>query len=201
MLPLPQKQTKPKKTKPSTPARQDTDVMPGTVKIWHSLNPKRMPFNLCLFFIGLYPLFDYSSPLVPRMLAFCVCSSFIVRIYILALIERMRDEPFITISDESVIISPVFGYQHIFRFDELKSFGTHQEKVGWFLCVHYTSEKQHQRWSQSTFLGKANMAFLKNYYGTSYGGHNFFVDGIDMDAEKLCKLLNERLKIYRAEKA
>ena len=113
-----------------------------------------------------------------------------------ALKEKLTGQPFLTITDESIVYSGGWK-QYVIHFADVDSFvllGGRQNKI---IGIHYKMRVERQKMEDASFIGRLVRKFNKAVSGTQ---ESISLTGVPMKAQELCDLLNERLKKIAAAK-
>lgn len=103
--------------------------------------------------------------------------------------ERLASMPFLTITDEAVIINGV--KQTVIRFADVKSFRVVKMGRQRFVAVHYKPGVEQQKLDEANALDRSIRKLNRRLVNAQ---ENISTTGTGIKAEELCDLLNERLK-------
>ena len=103
--------------------------------------------------------------------------------------ERLTGKPFLTVTDEAVIMEGM--KQAVIRFADVESFNVVKMGRQEFVAVHYKPNVEHQKLDEANAprrsVRQLNLRLVNAQETIS-------TTGTDMKAQELCDLLNERLK-------
>ena len=103
--------------------------------------------------------------------------------------ERLTGKPFLTVTDEAVIMEGM--KQAVIRFADVESFNVVKVGRQEFVAVHYEPSVEHQKLDEANAprrsVRQLNLRLVNAQETIS-------TTGTDMKAQELCDLLNERLK-------
>ncbi|MBQ3632034.1 MAG: hypothetical protein II949_12470 [Prevotella sp.] len=102
--------------------------------------------------------------------------------------ERLTGKPFLTITDNCVIIEG--AKQTVINFADVKSFEVVKMRNQKFVAIHYKPGIEQQKLDEANTLGRSMRELNRHLVNAQ---ENIATVGIGMDAEELCNLLNERL--------
>ena len=103
--------------------------------------------------------------------------------------ERLTGKPFLTITDEAVIMEGM--KQTVIRFADVESFNV--EKMGRqeFVAVHYKPGVERQKMDEANALDRSIRKLNRQLVNAQ---ENISTTGTGMKGQELCDLLNERVK-------
>lgn len=103
--------------------------------------------------------------------------------------ERLTGKPFLTITDEAVIMD---GMKHaVIRFADVKSFKVVKMGKQEFVAVHYKPGVELKKMDEANGLDRSIRKLNLQLVNAQ---ENISTTGTDMKAQELCDLLNERMK-------
>ena len=103
--------------------------------------------------------------------------------------ERLTGKPFLTITDEAVIMD---GMKHaVIRFANVKSFNVVKMGRQEFVAVHYKPGVERQKMDEANTLGHSIRKLNRQLVNAQ---ENISTTGTGMKGQELCDLLSERLK-------
>ena len=103
--------------------------------------------------------------------------------------ERLTGKPFLTITDEAVIME---GMKHaVIRFADVESFNVVKMEKQEFVAVHYKPGVELKKMDEANGLDRS---IRKMNLQLVNAQENISTTGTDMKAQELCDLLNERLE-------
>lgn len=103
--------------------------------------------------------------------------------------ERLTDRPFMTITDEAIIMEGM--KQSVIRFADVKSFEVVNMRNQKFVAVHYKPNVEQQKMDEAGTLGRSIRSLNRQLVNAQ---ETITTTGTGMKAEELCNLLNERLR-------
>lgn len=103
--------------------------------------------------------------------------------------ERLTGKPFLTITDEAVIME---GMKHaVIRFADVESFNVVKMGKQEFVAVHYKPGVELKKMDEANGLDRSIRKLNRQLVNAQ---ENISTTGTDMKAQELCDLLNERMK-------
>ena len=103
--------------------------------------------------------------------------------------ERLTGKPFLTITDEAVIMD---GMKHaVIRFADVKSFNVVKMGRQEFVAVHYKPGVELQKMDEANALDRSIRKLNSRLVNAQ---ENISTTGTGMKGQELCDLLSERLK-------
>ena len=103
--------------------------------------------------------------------------------------ERLTGKPFLTITDEAVIMD---GMKHaVIRFADVESFNVVKMGKQEFVAVHYKPGVELKKMDEANGLDRSIRKLNRQLVNAQ---ENISTTGTDMKAQELCDLLNERLE-------
>lgn len=103
--------------------------------------------------------------------------------------ERLTGKPFLTISDEAIIME---GMKHaVIRFADVESFNIVKMGKQEFVAIHYKPNVECQKQDESNALDRSIRNLNRRLVNAP---ESISTTGTGMKAQELCDLLNERLK-------
>lgn len=103
--------------------------------------------------------------------------------------ERLTGKPFLTITDEAVIMD---GMKHaVIRLTDVESFNVVKMGRQEFVAVHYKPNVEQQKLDESNVLDRSIRQLNRRLVNAQ---ENISTTGTGMKGQELCDLLNERLK-------
>lgn len=103
--------------------------------------------------------------------------------------ERLMGRPFLTITDEAVIMD---GMKHaVIRFADVQSFNVVKMGRQEFVAVHYKPGVERQKLDEAHVLDRSIRQLNRQLVNAQ---ENISTTGTGMKAQELCDLLNERVK-------
>lgn len=103
--------------------------------------------------------------------------------------ERLTGKPFLTITDEAVIMDGM--KQAVIRFADVKSFNVVKMGKQEFVAVHYKPGVELKKMDEANGLDRSIRKLNLQLVNAQ---ENISTTGTDMKAQELCDLLNERMK-------
>ena len=103
--------------------------------------------------------------------------------------ERLTGKPFLTITDEAVIMDGM--KQAVIRFADVKSFNVVKMGKQEFVAVHYKPGVELKKMDEANGLDRSIRKLNLQLVNAQ---ENISTTGTDMKAQELCDLLNERLE-------
>ena len=103
--------------------------------------------------------------------------------------ERLTGKPFLTITDEAVIMEGM--KQAVIRFADVESFNVVKMGKQEFVAVHYKPGVELKKMDEANGLDRS---IRKMNLQLVNAQENISTTGTDMKAQELCDLLNERLE-------
>lgn len=103
--------------------------------------------------------------------------------------ERLMGKPFLTITDEAVIMDGM--KQAVIRFADVKSFNVVKMGKQEFVAVHYKPGVELKKMDEANGLDRSIRKLNLQLVNAQ---ENISTTGTDMKAQELCDLLNERMK-------
>lgn len=103
--------------------------------------------------------------------------------------ERLTDRPFMTITDEAIIMEGM--KQSVIRFADVKSFEVVNMRNQKFVAVHYKPNVEQQKKDEAGTIGRNIRSLNRRLVNAQ---ETITTTGTSMKAEELCDLLNERLR-------
>ena len=103
--------------------------------------------------------------------------------------ERLTGKPFLTITDEAVIMDGM--KQAVIRFADVKSFNVVKMWKQEFVAVHYKPGVELKKMDEANGLDRSIRKLNLQLVNAQ---ENISTTGTDMKAQELCDLLNERLE-------
>jgi hypothetical protein len=103
--------------------------------------------------------------------------------------ERLTGEPFLTITDEAVVMDGM--KQTVIRFADVESFKVVRMGREEFIAVHYKPGVEQQKMDEANALDRSIRKLNRRLVDAQ---ETFSTTGIGMKAQELCDLLNERVK-------
>lgn len=103
--------------------------------------------------------------------------------------ERLTDRPFMTITDEAIIMEGM--KQSVIRFADVKSFEVVNMRNQKFVAVHYKPNVEQQKMDEAGTIGRNIRSLNRRLVNAQ---ETITTTGTGMKAEELCDLLNERLR-------
>ena len=103
--------------------------------------------------------------------------------------ERLTGKPFLTITDEAVIMDGM--KQAVIRFADVKSFKVVKMGKQEFVAVHYKPGVELKKMDEANGLDRSIRKLNLQLVNAQ---ENISTTGTDMKAQELCDLLNERLE-------
>lgn len=103
--------------------------------------------------------------------------------------ERLTDRPFMTITDEAIIMEGM--KQSVIRFADVKSFEVVNMRNQKFVAVHYKPNVEQQKMDEAGTIGRNIRSLNRRLVNAQ---ETITTTGTSMKAEELCDLLNERLR-------
>ena len=163
-----------------------------TIKISHSLwRMLLLTFTSLVFVLGGIFMLENTNDGFHVVVAWlCIVFFGLCGLYMLysMLKERLMGKPFMTITDEGIIIEN--AKQKVIRFADVESFELMEMRNQQFIAVHYKSGVEQQKLDEAGALGRSIRNLNRNLVNAQ---ETFSTVGTDMKAEVLCELLNERL--------
>ena len=164
-----------------------------TIKIYHSLwRMLLLIFASLIFVVGGVFMLEKLNDVFHVVVAWIAIVFFgLCGLYMLysMLKERLTGKPFMTITDEGIIIEN--AKQKVIRFADVESFELIEMRNQQFIAVHYRSGVEQQKLDEAGTLGRSIRNQNRNLVNAQ---ETFSTVGTDMKAEVLCELLNERIK-------
>jgi hypothetical protein len=103
--------------------------------------------------------------------------------------ERLTGKPFLTITDEAVIME---GMKHaVIRFADVESFNVVKMEKQEFVAVHYKPGVELKKMDEANALDRSIRKLNRQLVNAQ---ENISTTGTGMKAQELCDLLNERMK-------
>jgi hypothetical protein len=106
-----------------------------------------------------------------------------------ALKERLTGKPFLTITDEAVIMDGM--KQAVIRFADMESFNVAKMGRQNFVAIHYKLGVERQKVDEANALDRS-IRRLNRWLVNAQ--ENISTNGTGIEAQELCDLLNERLR-------
>ena len=103
--------------------------------------------------------------------------------------ERLTGKPFLTITDEAVIMEGM--KQAVIRFADVESFNVVKMGKQEFVAVHYKPGVELKKMDEANGLDRSIRKLNLQLVNAQ---ENISTTGTDMKAQELCDLLNERMK-------
>lgn len=103
--------------------------------------------------------------------------------------ERLTGKPFLTITDEAVIMEGM--KQAVIRFADVESFNVVKMGKQEFVAVHYKPGVELKKMDEANGLDRSIRKLNRQLVNAQ---ENISTTGTDMKAQELCDLLNERLE-------
>ena len=103
--------------------------------------------------------------------------------------ERLTGKPFLTITDETVVMDGM--KQTVIRFADVESFNVVKMGREEFIAVHYKPGVERQKLDEANAFGRSVRRLNRRLVNAQ---ESITTNGTDVKAQKLCDLLNERLK-------
>jgi hypothetical protein len=103
--------------------------------------------------------------------------------------ERLTGKPFLTITDEAVIMEGM--KQAVIRFADVESFNVVKMGKQEFVAVHYKPSVELKKMDEANGLDRSIRKLNLQIVNAQ---ENISTTGTDMKAQELCDLLNERLE-------
>lgn len=103
--------------------------------------------------------------------------------------ERLTGKPFLTITDEAVIMEGM--KQAVIRFADVESFNVVKMGKQEFVAVHYKPGVELKKMDEANGLDRSIRKLNRQLVNAQ---ENISTTGTDMKAQELCDLLNERMK-------
>lgn len=103
--------------------------------------------------------------------------------------ERLTGKPFLTITDEAVIMEGM--KQAVIRFADVKSFNVVKMGKQEFVAVHYKPGVELKKMDEANGLDRSIRKLNRQLVNAQ---ENISTTGTGMKAQELCDLLNERMK-------
>ena len=103
--------------------------------------------------------------------------------------ERLTGKPFLTITDEAVIMEGM--KQAVIRFADVESFNVVKMGKQEFVAVHYKPGVELKKMDEANGLDRSIRKLNLQLVNAQ---ENISTTGTDMKAQELCDLLNERLE-------
>lgn len=103
--------------------------------------------------------------------------------------ERLTGKPFLTITDETVIMEGM--KQAVIRFADVESFNVVKMGKQEFVAVHYKPGVELKKMDEANGLDRSIRKLNRQLVNAQ---ENISTTGTDMKAQELCDLLNERMK-------
>lgn len=103
--------------------------------------------------------------------------------------ERLTGKPFLTITDEAVIMDGM--KQAVIRFADVESFNVVKMEKQEFVAVHYKLGVELKKMDEANGLDRSIRKLNRQLVNAQ---ENISTTGTDMKAQELCDLLNERMK-------
>jgi hypothetical protein len=103
--------------------------------------------------------------------------------------ERLTGKPFLTITDEAVIMEGM--KQAVIRFADVESFNVVKMEKQEFVAVHYKPGVELKKMDEANGLDRSIRKLNLQLVNAQ---ENISTTGTDMKAQELCDLLNERMK-------
>ena len=103
--------------------------------------------------------------------------------------ERLTGKPFLTITDEAVVMDGM--KQTVIRFADVESFNVVRMGREEFIAVHYKPGVERQKMDEANALGRSVRRLNRRLVNAQ---ESITTNGTDMKAQELCALLNERLR-------
>lgn len=103
--------------------------------------------------------------------------------------ERLMNQPFLTITDESLVCrSP---QTLVVNFADVESFSIEKVNDSSFIAIHYKPNVERQKMEDASIFGRLCRSMNSRLINAQ---DSITVTGMNMKGEQLCDLLNERLK-------
>ena len=159
------------------------------IRIYHSLWKTGLVILICFVFAALG---IYSLVVHPEKSGFVFWVGFLFfsfgGIFMLWLIlkERITGKPYYLVTDESIIMNSGLKAWEV-CFADVESFFLMGKMIG----IRYKKEKEIQKMEDANGLGR-----LVRHFNQRIGGsqEHLYVSNMTMNPQKLCDLLNERVK-------
>lgn len=103
--------------------------------------------------------------------------------------ERLTGKPFLTITDEAIIMEGM--KQAVIRFADVESFNVVKMGKQEFVAVHYKPGVELKKMDEANGLDRSIRKLNRQLVNAQ---ENISTTGTDMKAQELCDLLNERMK-------
>lgn len=103
--------------------------------------------------------------------------------------ERLTGKPFLTITDEAIIMDGM--KQAVIRFADVESFNVVKMGKQEFVAVHYKPGVELKKMDEANGLDRSIRKLNRQLVNAQ---ENISTTGTDMKAQELCDLLNERMK-------
>lgn len=103
--------------------------------------------------------------------------------------ERLTGKPFLTITDEAVVMDGM--KKTVIRFADVESFNVVRMGREEFIAVHYKPGVERQKMDEANALGRSVRRLNRRLVNAQ---ESITTNGTGMKAQKLCALLNERLR-------
>ena len=103
--------------------------------------------------------------------------------------ERLTGKPFLTITDEAVIMEGM--KQAVIRFADVESFNVVKMEKQEFVAVHYKPGVELKKMDEANGLDRSIRKLNRQLVNAQ---ENISTTGTGMKAQELCDLLNERMK-------
>jgi len=167
-----------------------------TIRIYHS--PWRMLFLLfaCLVFVvGSYFMLEHTKDVFHVVVAWIGIVFFgLCGLYMLyaMLKERLTGKPFLTITDDGIIIEG--AKQTVIHFADVESFDVVKMRNQQFVAVHYKPGVEQQKLAESSTFSRSVRELNLQLANAQ---ENIATVGTGMKAEVLCDLLNDRLSMSK----
>ena len=103
--------------------------------------------------------------------------------------ERLTGKPFLTITDEAVVMDGM--KKTVIRFADVESFNVVRMGREEFIAVHYKPGVERQKMDEANALGRSVRRLNRRLVNAQ---ESITTNGTCMKAQELCALLNERLR-------
>lgn len=103
--------------------------------------------------------------------------------------ERLTGKPFLTITDNCIIIETM--KQTIVNFADVESFEVMKGRQQKFIAIHYKPDVEQQKIDEAGTIGRSIRSLNR---GLVNAQETISTTGTGMKSEELCDLLNERLR-------
>lgn len=103
--------------------------------------------------------------------------------------ERLTDRPFMTITDEAIIMENM--KQVIINLADVESFEVLKGRQQKFIAIHYKPDVELQKMDEAGTFGRSIRSLNRRLVNAQ---ETITTTGTGMKAEELCDLLNERLR-------